>query len=290
MNIDLANKSIKNEADKYSKIKNIFTKLRDAESLNSKQRIEYFENLFEIKEYENKDLKKIFDSFREGMKNLESKRDKHLKIISELILPVADMYPTIIKGQKNNLDDLARKRKNNPQVSQSRSIIEKREKENVKSYKDFQTNSINDSKYILMNYIHSELKYHAALMEELNSLFFKINDIEPLVHLKKFGESYGINDYDISKLKLENVDKKKIEEYEKNRKENEDEEKIGVYSSGEESDEEITTSVKKSKVKNSSIKKSKNKKNNKSKNTKINSEDNEEIKESATSDKKIDED
>ena len=50
MNIDLANKSIKNEADKYSKIKNIFTKLKDAESLNSKQRIEYFENLFEIKE------------------------------------------------------------------------------------------------------------------------------------------------------------------------------------------------------------------------------------------------
>ena len=289
MNIDLANKSIKSEADKYSKIKNIFTKLRDAESLNSKQRIEYFENLFEIKEYENKDLKKIFDSFREGMKNLESKRDKHLKIISELILPVADMYPTIIKKQKSKLDDLALKRKKNtPQINQSKSIIEKREKENVKSYKDFQTNSINDSKYILMNYIHSELKYHAALMEELNSLFFKINDIEPLVHLKKFGESYGINDYDL--IKLKNVDKKKIEEYEKNRKENEDEEKSGVYPSGEESDEEITTSVKKSKVKNSSIKKSKNKKNNKSKNTKINSEDNEEIKESATSDKKIDED
>jgi hypothetical protein len=288
MNIDLANKSIKIEADKYNKFKNIFTKIRDAESLNSKQRIEYFENLFEIKEYENKDLKKIFDSFREGMKNLESKRDKHLKIISELILPVADMYPTIIKKQKSNLDDLALKRKNTPQINQSKSIIEKREKENVKSYKDFQTNSINDSKYILMNYIHSELKYHAALMEELNHLFFKINGIDPLVHLKKFGESYGINDYDISKL--ENVNKEKIEEYENNRKENEDKEKSGVYSSGEGSDEEITTSVKKSKVKDSSIKKSKNKKNNKSKNTKISSEDNEEIKESATSDKKIDED
>jgi hypothetical protein len=288
MNIDLANKSIKSEADKYSKIKNIFTKLRDAESLNSKQRIEYFENLFEIKEYENKDLKKIFDSFREGMKNLESKRDKHLKIISELILPVADMYPTIIKKQKSNLDDLALKRKNTPQINQSKSIIEKREKENVKSYKDFQTNSINDSKYILMNYIHSELKYHATLMEELNSLFFKINDIDPLVHLKKFGESYGINDYDL--IKLKNVNKEKIEEHEKNRKENEDKEKSGVYSSGEGSDEEITTSVKKSKVKDSLIKSRKNKKNNKSKNTKINSEDNEEIKESATSDKKIDED
>ena len=282
MNIDLANKSIKSEADKYSKIKNIFTKLRDAESLNSKQRIEYFENLYSIKENENKSLEKIFNLFRNRMKDLESKRDKHLEIISNIIIPVADMYPSIIKEQKKNLDKLALNRKNTEKINQ------KREKNHVKSYKKFQTNSTNDSKYILMNYIYSELEYHATLMEELNSLFFKINDIEPLVHLKKFGESYGINDYDLSKLK--NVDKKKIEEYENNRKENEDKEKSGVYSSGEGSDEEITTSVKKSKVKDSSIKKSKNKKNNKSKNTKINSEDNEEIKESATSDKKIDED
>jgi len=285
MNIDLANKSIKSEADKYSKIKNIFTKLRDAESLNSKQRIEYFENLYSIKENENKSLEKIFNLFRNKMKDLESKRDKHLEIISNIIIPVADMYPTIIKEQKNNLDELALNPKNTEKINQ------KKEKNHVKSYKKFQTNSKNDSKYILMNYIYSELEYHATLMEELNSLFFKINDIEPLVHLKKFGESYGINDYDLSKLK--NVDKKKmkkIEEYENNRKENEDKEKSGVYSSGEGSDEEITTSVKKSKVKDSSIKKSKNKKNNKSKNTKISSEDNEEIKESATSDKKIDED
>ena len=282
MNIDLANKSIKSEADKYSKIKNIFTKLREAESLNSKQRIEYFENLYSIKENENKSLEKIFNLFRNRMKDLESKRDKHLEIISNIIIPVADMYPSIIKEQKNNLDELARNRKNTEKINQ------KSEKKYVKSYKKFQTNSTNDSKYILMNYIYSELEYHATLMEELNSLFFKINDIEPLVHLKKFGESYGINDYDLGKLK--NVDKKKIEEYENNRKENEDKEKRGVYSSGEGSDEEITTSVKKSKVKDSSIKKSKNKKNNKSKNTKINSEDNEEIKESATSDKKIDED
>ena len=288
MNIDLANKSIKIEADKYNKFKNIFTKIRDAESLNSKQRIEYFKNLSEIKGDENDGLDEIFNLFIDRMIKLELNRDEHLeKTISKLIIPVTEIYPTIIKQQKNNLDDLARERKNT-QVNQSKSIIEKREKENVKSYKDFQKNSINDSKYILMNYIHSELKYHAALMEKLNHLFFKINGIDPLVHLKKFGESYGINDYDIRKLK--NVNKEKIEEYEKNRKENEDEEKNGVYSSGEGSDEEITTSVKKSKVKDSSIKKSKNKKNNKSKNTKISSEDNEEIKESATSDKKIDED
>ena len=279
MNIDLANKSIKNEADKYNKIKNIFTKLKDAESLNSKQRIEYFENLFEIKEHENgnKDLKKIFNLFREGMKNLESNRDEHLKTISDTIIPVTEMFPSTIKKQKNNLDDLALKRKNGGKII---------EKDHEKIYKKFLYNSINDSKYILMNYIFSELKYHATLMEELNNLFFEINDIEPLVHLKKFGKNYGINNYDISKLN--GVDMERVEAKEKKIKENKEQEKSGVYPNEEGSEEEIATSVKKSK--NSSIKKSKNKKNNKSKNSKISSEDNEEIKESATSDKKIDED
>ena len=279
MNIDIANKSIKNEADKYNKIKNIFTKLKDAESLNSKQRIEYFENLFEIKEHENgnKDLKKIFNLFREGMKNLESNRDEHLKTISDIIIPVTEMFPSTIKKQKNNLDDLALKRKNGGKII---------EKDHEKIYKKFLYNSINDSKYILMNYIFSELKYHATLMEELNNLFFEINDIEPLVHLKKFGKNYGINNYDISKLK--GVDMERVEAKEKKIKENKEQEKSGVYPNEEGSEEEIATSVKKSK--NSSIKKSKNKKNNKSKNSKISSEDNEEIKESATSDKKIDED
>ena len=279
MNIDLANKSIKNEADKYSKIKNIFTKLKDAESLNSKQRIECFENLFEIKEHENgnKDLKKIFNLFREGMKDLESNRDEHLKTISDIIIPVTEIFPSTIKKQKKNLDDLALQRKNGGKI---------KEKDHEKIYKKFLNNSINDSKYILMNYIFSELKYHAALMEELNNLFFEINDIEPLVHLKKFGKNYGINNYDISKLN--GVDMERVEAKEKKIKENKEQEKSGVYPNEEGSEEEIATSVKKSK--NSSIKKSKNKKNNKSKNSKISSEDNEEIKESATSDKKIDED
>ena len=179
MNIDLANKSIKIEADKYNKFKNIFTKIRDAERLNSKQRIEYFKNLSEIKVNENESLDEIFNLFIDRMIKLELNRDEHLKkTISELIIPVTEIYPKIINQQKNNLDDLALKRKNTPQVNQSKSIIEKREKENVKSYKDFQTNSINDSKYILMNYIHSELKYHAALMEKLNHLFFKITNLQ----------------------------------------------------------------------------------------------------------------
>ena len=321
MNLDVANKSLKIETDNFNKIKNIFTRIKEAESLNSKQRIEYFENLFEVKEYENDGLKKIFDSYREGMKKLEAKREEHLNTISSLILPVGDMYPLLIKEQKKNLDDLALRRKEMVKIPPSNSVRSKIEKNHEKSYKDFQKNCLNDSKYILMHYIHSELQYHSTMMEEMNNLFFKINDIEPNAYLEKFGEEYHIKNYNFDRLKIQKIDMKQIKEKEKNRKENQEKEKSEVYSdddsdeekivtkksskvkkssnkksgvdSGEEdndNEEEKTVKKKSSRVKNMEDKESNNKINNKSKKSKISSENNEEIKESVITDKKIDED
>ena len=311
MNLDVANKSLKIETDNFNKIKNIFTRIKEAESLNSKQRIEYFENLFEVKEYENDGLKKIFDSYREGMKKLEAKREEHLKTISGLILPVADMYPVLIKEQKKNLDDLALRRKEMVKIPPSNSVRSKVEKNHEKSYKDFQKNYFNDSKYILMHYIHSELQYHSTMMEEMNNLFFKINDIEPNAYLEKFGEEYHIKNYNFDRLKIQKIDMKQIKEKEKSEvysDDDSDEEKIvtkksskvkkslnkksGVDSGEEDNDNEEEKTVKKksSRVKNMEDKESNNKINNKTKKSKISSENNEEIKESVITDKKIDED
>ena len=322
MNLDVANKSLKIETDNFNKIKNIFTTIKEAESLNSKQRIEYFENLFEIKEYENDGLRKIFDTYRESMKKLEAKREEHLKTISNLIIPVTDAYPIIIKEQKKNLDDLSLKRKDWVKIPPSNSVRSKFEKAHEKSYKNFQKNCFNDSKYILMHYIHSELQYHSAMMEEMNNLFFKINDIEPVAYLEKFGEEYKLKNYIFDWLKNQKINMEQIKEKEKNKKENEEKEKSEVYSDGDDSDEEKIVTKNGSKVKKSSNKKSgvysgeedndsdeekivkkkslrgknmadkenNNKINNKSKKSKISSENNEEIKESVITDKKIDED
>ena len=232
MRIDDTNKIIKNELNKFTKLKKIFTQLYDAELLNSRKRIEYFENLFQIRE-DNEGLKKINDIFREEMKRLEKDREKHLEIMTSLIIPVIDMYPTEIKRQKKNMDDLAVQRKNMEKMRASTSEISKSERSYEDGYRAFQKNITKDSKYLLMHYIYSELKNHSAALERLTNLFFKINNIEPLIHLKKFGEDLEINNYDFRKLNL-NMDE--IEEKEKYEKEKEDKEKDEVYSDEEEED------------------------------------------------------
>ena len=275
MRIDDTNKIIKNELNKFTKLKKIFTQLYDAELLNSRKRIEYFENLFQIRE-DNEGLKKINDIFREEMKRLEKDREKHLEIMTSLIIPVIDMYPTEIKRQKKNMDDLAVQRKNMEKMRASTSEISKSERSYEDGYRAFQKNITKDSKYLLMHYIYSELKNHSAALERLTNLFFKINNIEPYAYLKKFGENYEINNYNFSKLK---IDMDEIEEKEKDKREKEEREKDEVYTSDEDEDddeERIRVSKKKSTLK-SSIKISKSKK--KSTNTKISESQKEDEKE-----------
>ena len=169
------------------------------------------------------------------MKRLEKDREKHLEIMTSLIIPVIDMYPTEIKRQKKNMDDLAVQRKNMEKMRASTSEISKSERSYEDGYRAFQKNITKDSKYLLMHYIYSELKNHSAALERLTNLFFKINNIEPLIHLKKFGEDLEINNYDFRKL---NLDMDEIEEKEKYEKEKEDKEKDEVYSDEEEEDKD----------------------------------------------------
>ena len=261
MNLDELNKKIKNDFDIYEKLKKIFSKIQIAEANTSKERIEYFENLFQIKEYDNEGLKNINDKFREGMKKLEEERDIHLKTILELLIPVTEMYPIELKRQKKNMEDLARTRKimgAPPGVNNSNRP--KYELDFEKDYSKFLSNKTKDNKYIFMHYIFSELKYHSASLERLTNLFNEINNIEPLAYLRQFGKQYGIEKINFENLKV-NIEE--IEEKEKKKKEKENEEKNDVFNENEEEevekDETIDDKKKKSVIKNSSIKKSKKK-------------------------------
>ena len=274
MNIEEANRYIKNEFNKYSKLKKAFTKIHDAETNNSKKRIEHFEKLFEIKENDNEGLKKIFDLFREEMKKLETNREKHLETLKDLIIPVTDMYPTLLKNEKKNLDELSLDRKNMAKIRPSTSIRSASEKKSEKNYSKFLSQKIKDDKFLFMHFVHSELEYHAIMMEKLTNLFFKINNMEPKAYLKQFAENYNYKNYNFNKLGI-NIEE--IEENEKKIKEKENKEKNEVYTSDEEESSDEIISKSKSKIKNSSIKKSENKKIKKSKNTvKISSEKNDE--------------
>ena len=268
MNIDEVGKKIKNDLDKYSKLKKFFSKIQEAESQNNKKRIEYFEQLFEIREHDNEGLNKINNIFREEMKKIEVEREKHLKILSDLIIPVTEIYPMKLKNEKQKLDNFSNKRKNFEKIKASTDMRLKSEDTFGKDYIKFEKNKISDNKYLIMHFIYSELRYHSASLEKMGNLFYKITNIEPFVYLKQFGENYEIKNFNFEKLR---IDIEEIEKKEKDKKEKEDEEKDEVYEDEEEKENNDTTvrvSTKKSKIKNSSIKKSKNK----SKNTKISGE------------------
>ena len=263
MNIDEANRLIKNDFDTFSKYKKAFTQISEAESLNMVNKTKYLDDLLGLKEEDNKSLDEIIFLFKNGITELEKiKSDQHLKTISEIIIPVTDIYyQKILKEQKKNLDDLKNMAKNRSIYSKSSS-----EKKLEKNYKKIQREKIKDNKYIFLQFVLSELKYHTASLEKLTDLFFKIMDKKPEALLENFGEKYHISDFNYNKI-VENF--KEIKEKEKNKKKKADKEKSSVYTNDddkeeeENSDEIITES--KSKVINSSIKKSKNKKIKKSK-------------------------
>ena len=103
------------------------------------------------------------------MKKLETDREKHLKILTDLIIPVTNMYPTLLKNEKKELDDLSLDRKNMAKIRPSTSIRSTSEKKSEKNYSKFLSQKIKDDKFLFMHFVRSELNYHAIMMEKLTS-------------------------------------------------------------------------------------------------------------------------
>lgn len=260
MNLDEKSKSIKNNIDKYGQLNKSFTQLKEAESKASKDRIENFETLFQLKENDNDGLKNINDKFREEMKKLEDDRGIHLKKISELIIPITEIYPSKLKKQKIELDDEAKREK---QRGPAPVGVKKNNSKNLtdfeKKFLEFEKNLVQDEKYLFMHFIHSEMKYHSAALERLNNLFYQIVNLEPKAYLAKF-----VNDFKIDIDKLPEKYSSDIKAYEmedKNNKKKEEEEKIEVFDSNNGDEENSKSSFIESKTR-SKTKKSANKKSN----------------------------
>ena len=267
----LINMKINNEIKKYETLKKSFLKLYESESKASKNRRENFDKLNKIQEYDNNELKEIYILFTNEMKSLEDKRNIHLNKIMDLILPVTDIYPEKLKKTKKNLEELSKVRKNNEKLAKSRNDIKNQnvsevqrinrelaksrndENSKEKSLEDemclFESNRINDNKNLFLHFIYSELKYHAAALEKMSELFYKINEKEPREQLEEFAQKLNI-EFDFSEF---GIDMNKIMEDKKKRKREEDEEINDVYEDDELDGGNIKKSVKKSKIKESQI-------------------------------------
>lgn len=245
------NLKINLEIKKYETLKKSFLKIFESEQKASKSRRENFEKIRKVQESDNASLRDIYNLFISEMKALEDKRDIHLNKIMDLILPVTDYYPQKLKITKKNLDDLSKVRKNKAKLEKSRNEIKndnvaevqrlnadiaKSKNEEIKKGQSlesemvkFESERVDDNKFLFLHYIHSELKYHAAALEKMSELFFKINSMDPRIHLREFANNFGQNDYDF-KGKL-GIDMDKIEEEDERRRNEEDEKINDVYGS-----------------------------------------------------------
>ena len=267
----LINIKINNEIKKYETLKKSFLKLYESESKASKNRRENFEKLNKIQEYDNTELKDIYNMFINEMKSLEDKRNIHLNKIMDLILPVTDYYPEKLKKTKKNLEDLSKIRKNREKLEKSRNdvknqdvsevqringeIAKSRNEENKKEITlenemcQFESERISDNKYLFLHFIYSDLKYHAAALEKMSELFYKINEKEPREDLEDFAKNLNI-EFDFSEF---GIDMDKIMEEKRKRKREEDDEINDVYENNNQDGENVKKSIKKSKIKESQI-------------------------------------
>ena len=242
LNIDEVNKFIKTQSKMFEKLTKAFTKIQEAEQKASKIRqdnFQQFENMEKIIEDDNPTLKELYKNFGKNMKDLENMREDHLKTLKDLIIPVTEFYPTKLKKNKMNLDEISKAKKNTENLRKSQADgndITKSERTEIskrnnfeKEFLKYEKERVEDNRFLFLNYIHSELKYHCAVLEELSKLFVETNKRNVTVDLKNFAENYSIKNYNFKKLGIDmnNLNDQVIEE------ENERKRKINsVYTSG----------------------------------------------------------
>ena len=257
----LINIKINGEVKKYETLKKAFLKLYESENKASKARNENFSKFNNIIENDNKNIEDINNLFAEEMKKLEKDRNTHLEKIMNLILPVIDIYPDKLKNSKKDLENLSKVRKNIAKLEKSRNEVKNGNVDQVQSINKelaksrneeknkegtiedgitkFEEERSSDNKNLFLQYIHSELKYHAAALQKMSELFNDINEIDPFEDLQHFAEDYDIK-VDFKKdlgIDMDEINRKK-EEREKKQKEKTD----NVYGSNN-FEEDIKVSV-----------------------------------------------
>ena len=245
-----ANVKINSEIKKYEKLKKAFLKIYETESKTCKTRIEYIEKIKNIQETDNNKLEAIYQNFINTIKDVEEKHKVHLDKIMNLILPVTEIYPKEAKERKKEMEDLEKTKKTKEKLEKNRNEVKNDDVQKIQSINREIANSTNDmvrraknleeamvkfeservldNQYLFLHYIHSELKYHCAALENLNKLFFEIKGMDPRENLEEFASKYGLSNYDFHKI---GIDMSQIREQKRIRSERESEEIDNVYSS-----------------------------------------------------------
>jgi hypothetical protein len=251
LNIRDVNLKINSEIKKYEKLKKAFLKIYENETKTSKTRRENIEKISNIQETDNNNLESIYKKFIDTIKDIEDKHHKeHLDKIMNLILPVTEIYPKEAKERKKEMEDLEKTKKRTEKYEKNRNEVKNDDVQKIQSINreianstmdmarraksleetmvKFESERVLDNQYLFLHYIHSELKYHCAALENLSKLFFEIKGMDPRENLEDFAEKYGLKNYDFRKIE---IDMSQIREQKRKRNERESEEIDNVYSS-----------------------------------------------------------
>jgi len=211
----ILNGKIENEKKKYELLKNAFYQIYENEKETEKTRIKSYEQINTIKEGDNTQLSKIYKEFNDTMKKLETDREKHLNKVYNELLPVIVYYPEKLDKLKKNLMNVKdireqkeknvkeqekAKKKNDSEAARNLNAEiqnkEKKQKQEINNLERkmcmFEAERVNDNKCLFLQFIHSELEYHAKALEKMSSLFNLINSIDPKLDLPNFENKYGI--------------------------------------------------------------------------------------------------
>ena len=166
--------------------------------------------MVKITEKDNEALLELYKNFGKKMKEFENDRDINIKTLTDIIIPVTEFYPSKLKKNKNNLDEIQKAKKNTENLQKSnalpsqlnKSYNNENEKMNTfeKEFKNYEKERSEDNRLLLLRFIHSELKYHCAQLQQMSELFAKTNSKDVTSGLKPFAKEYGIEKIDLSKF------------------------------------------------------------------------------------------
>ena len=108
----------------------------------------------------------------------------------------------------------------NGEIAKSRSEENKKEITLENEMCQFESERIDDNKYLFLHFINSEMKYHSAALEKMTDLFHNVVAIEPREQLYDFAKKLNIQvDYNELGIDIETY----LNEKEKRKKEESDE-------------------------------------------------------------------
>ena len=220
------------EIKKYGIMKKAFKAIYDSEMKLYNKRNDAFLKINNLKEKDNTFLSDIYVEFISQMKELENYRNKLTTTINKKIIPATDYYPDKAKKVEQNIGNYSNikktQEKQKTEQIKANSNAQKEKAKNLQSEinknenlmnqtkqtieKDllfFESERIEDNKYLFLHFIHSELAYHAQALEKLSILFAKIHDKEPIEGLPDFVGKYqlthagDLSDYGYDKRAIE---------------------------------------------------------------------------------------